>query len=162
MAALPHHAGSTLLLLLTTDDPCPMNPTAANHPHIQATTPPGVQTASALPSASDQSGSLLADGGTGLTIRKLEIDLSQGFDRHWHGGDAFLSQFHNALSMSFPVGEQSFIDAVRESAALLPHTPDHALLHKTVAQFIGQEATHRYVHGLYNAQLEQQGLVNRW
>ena len=99
---------------------------------------------------------------TGLTVRKLEIDLSHGFARHWHGGDAFLSQYHNALSMSFPVGEQSFIDAVRDCARLLPDTPEHALLHETVAQFIGQEATHRHVHGLYNAQLEQQGLVNRW
>ncbi|MGH8857254.1 MAG: metal-dependent hydrolase [Polaromonas sp.] len=99
---------------------------------------------------------------SGLTVRKLEIDLSQGFDRHWHGGDAFLSQYHNALSMSFPVGEQSFIDAVRDCARLLPHTPEHALLHEAAAQFIGQEATHRHIHGLYNAHLEKQGLVNRW
>ena len=39
-----------------------------------------------------------------LTIRKLQVDLSRGFDRHWHGGDAFRSQYYNALSMSFPVG----------------------------------------------------------
>jgi predicted metal-dependent hydrolase len=51
-----------------------------------------------------------------LTVRKLEVDIASGFDRHWHGGDAFLSQYYNALSMSFPVGEQSFIDAVRECA----------------------------------------------
>lgn len=101
-------------------------------------------------------------GAYGLTVRKLEIDLSEGFDRHWFGGDAFLSQFHNALSMSFPVGEQSFIDAVRDCAKLLPRTPEHALLHEATAQFIGQEATHRHIHGLYNAQLEKQGLVNRW
>jgi len=95
-------------------------------------------------------------------VRKLALDLSQGFERHWHGGDAFLSQYHNALSMSFPVGEQSFIDAVRDCARLLPRTPEHALLHEAAAQFIGQEATHRHIHGLYNAHLEKQGLVNRW
>jgi uncharacterized protein len=99
---------------------------------------------------------------TGLTIRRLELDLSQGFPRHWSGGDAFASQFHNALSMSFPVGEQSFIDAVREGAKLLPDTPEFALQRDTVAQFIGQEATHRHIHALYNAELENQGLVNRW
>lgn len=99
---------------------------------------------------------------SGLTVRKLEVDLSQGFDRHWYGGDAFLSQYHNALSMSFPVGEQSFIDAVRDCAKLLPQTPEHAVLHEATAQFIGQEATHRHIHGLYNAHLETQGLVNRW
>ena len=99
---------------------------------------------------------------SGLTVRKLEIDLGQGFDRHWYGGDAFLSQYHNALSMSFPVGEQSFIDSVRDCAKLLPHTPEHALLHEAAAQFIGQEATHRHIHALYNTHLETQGLVNRW
>lgn len=98
----------------------------------------------------------------GLTIRKLEIDLGEGFARDWHGGDAFASQFLNALSMSFPVGEQSFIDAVRDCAALLPDTPDHAMRRETVARFIGQEATHRHIHGLYNAVLERQGLVSSW
>ena len=100
-----------------------------------------------------------------LRVRKLEVDLSQGFARHWHGGDAFLSQYYNALSMSFPVGEQSFIDAVKGGLALLndmPDTPENARLRLDAAQFIGQEATHRHVHGLYNAQLEKQGLVNRW
>ena len=97
-----------------------------------------------------------------LTVRKLEVDLSQGFARHWHGGDAFRSQFNNALSMSFPVGEQSFIDSVREGVKRLPKTPEHAHLHQQVALFIGQEATHRHVHALYNAQLDKQGLVNHW
>ena len=97
-----------------------------------------------------------------LTIRKLEIDLRSGVGRHWNGGDAFMTQFNNALSMSFPVGEQSFIDAVRDCAKLLPDTPEHAALQRDIAQFIGQEATHRHIHGLYNAHLEKQGLVNRW
>ena len=97
-----------------------------------------------------------------LTVRKLEVDLSQGFDRHWHGGDAFLSQYYNALSMSFPVGEQSFIDAVREGLLLLPDSPEHAGLRADAAQFIGQEASHRQVHARYNAELEKQGLVNGW
>ena len=100
-----------------------------------------------------------------LTVRKLEVDLSHGFARHWHGGDSFLSQYYNALSMSFPVGEQSFIDAVKGGLALLndmPDTPENARLRLDAAQFFGQEATHRHIHGLYNAQLEKQGLVNRW
>ena len=118
-----------------------------------------LHTSTATPAAGFPAASAIE---TGLLVRKLEVDLSTGFDRHWHGGDAFLSQFHNALSMSFPVGEQSFIDAVRESARDLPRTPETARLHETVAQFIGQEATHRHVHGLYNAHLEKQGLVNRW
>jgi len=97
-----------------------------------------------------------------LTVRRLLVDLSHGFDRHWHSGDAFQSQYYNALSMSFPVGEQSFIDSVRDGLKLLPETPANAPLRETVTCFIGQEATHRQVHNLYNAQLEKQGLVNRW
>ena len=100
-----------------------------------------------------------------LTIRKLDLDLSDGFARHWHSGDAFLSQFYNALSMSFPVGEQLFIDAVRDGLTLLdamPDTAENTRLRHDAAQFIGQEATHRHIHGQYNAQLEKQGLVNRW
>ena len=97
-----------------------------------------------------------------LNVRKLEIDLAAGFGRHWHGGDAFRTAYYNALSMSFPVGEQYFIDAVRAGLALLPDTPEHAALRETVQAFIGQEATHRHLHGLYNAHLEKQGLVNRW
>ena len=104
----------------------------------------------------------MIDNSPQLTVRKLEIDIETGFDRHWHGGDAFLSQYYNALSMSFPVGEQSFIDAVRDCAKQLPDTTEYAALRATVAQFIGQEATHRRIHALYNGHLEKQGLVNRW
>ncbi len=112
-----------------------------------------MQTHSATPSPADP---------PPLVVRRLMVDLAAGFDRHWHGGDAFRSQYYNALSMSFPVGEQSFIDAVRACVALLPETAEHDALRATVAGFIGQEATHRHLHHLYNLQLERQGLVNRW
>lgn len=97
-----------------------------------------------------------------LTVRKLSVDLSQGFERHWNGGDAFRTAFCNALSMSFPVGEQFFIDAVREGSRRLAQDPAHEALRQMARDFIGQEATHRHLHGLYNAHLEKQGLVNRW
>jgi len=97
-----------------------------------------------------------------LTVRRLGIDLSGGFSRHWNGGDAFRTAFCNALSMSFPVGEQFFIDAVREGAKHLNESPEHQALRETVRGFIGQEATHRHLHGLYNAHLEKQGFINHW
>lgn len=97
-----------------------------------------------------------------LPVRKLAVDLASGFGRHWHGGDAYRSMYFNALSMSFPVGEQFFIDSVRAGAATLPQDEAHAALHAMVAQFIGQEATHRHLHGLYNRHLDAQGLRNRW
>ena len=97
---------------------------------------------------------------TELTVRRLSVDLSQGFSRHWNGGDAFLTAYANALSMSFPVGEQSFIDAVKAGAKQLPDTPENAELKHIAKGFVGQEATHRHLHALYNAHLEKQGLVN--
>ena len=50
---------------------------------------------------------------TELTVRHLRIDLEAPITRHWFGGDAFRTALFNALSMSFPFGEQFFIDAVR-------------------------------------------------
>jgi predicted metal-dependent hydrolase len=95
-------------------------------------------------------------------VRKLLVDLSQGLPRHWLAGKPFRSQYFNALSMSFPVGEQEFIDAVRAAAATLPADADHIALQATIEDFVGQEATHRRIHDLYNEQLEKQGLVNHW
>lgn len=97
-----------------------------------------------------------------LTVRRLMVDLSQGFDRHWNGGDAFRSAYMNALSMSFPVGEQFFIEAVRKGAAELPPTPGFDALRQTVRDFVAQESTHRQLHALYNAELERQGFRNHW
>lgn len=98
---------------------------------------------------------------TELVVRKLLIDLQTPPARHWNGGDPFRTAFFNALSMSFPVGEQLFIDSMRLGLAQLPED-QRARFEPEVKAFIGQEATHRRLHGLFNAHLEQQGLVNRW
>ena len=94
-----------------------------------------------------------------LTIRRLDIDLGPSLPRHWCGGDAFRTAFFNALSMSFPRGEQFFIDAVRRGIAALPAGQQKAF-EAEVKGFIGQEATHRRIHTLFNGHLEKQGLVN--
>ncbi len=94
-------------------------------------------------------------------IRRLLIDLETPLSRHWCNGDAFLTAFFNALSMSFPVGEQFFIDAVRDGFSLLP-AEQQEKYRAEVQGFVGQEATHRRIHGLFNTLLERQGLVNQW
>jgi len=96
-----------------------------------------------------------------LVVRRLLIDLEAPFERHWNGGDAFRSAYFNALSMSFPVGEQFFIDSVRDGVKALP-ADRRAPFEAEVQGFIGQEATHRRIHGLFNAQLEKQGHTNKW
>jgi len=81
--------------------------------------------------------------------------------RHWCAGDAFRTALFNALSMSFPVGEQFFIDSVRNGFKLLA-AAEQQRFQAEVQGFVGQEATHRRLHGLFNDHLEKQGLVNAW
>lgn len=98
---------------------------------------------------------------TSLVVRRLLIDLEAPFERRWNGGDAFRSAYFNALSMSFPVGEQFFIDSVREGVKALPQD-DRARFAADVQGFVGQEATHRRIHALFNAHLQRQGYTNTW
>jgi len=96
---------------------------------------------------------------TELVVRRLLIDLDAPIAPRWNGGDAFRTAFFNALSMSFPVGEQYFIDAVRATLQALPET-QRARFAADVQAFVGQEATHRRLHALFNGHLQQQGLRN--
>ena len=98
---------------------------------------------------------------TDLLVRRLLIDLQTPFALRWNGGDAFASALFNALSMSFPVGEQFFIDSVKRGLRTLPEA-ERERMEREVQGFIGQEATHRRIHALFNAQLAAQGLVNTW
>jgi uncharacterized protein len=97
---------------------------------------------------------------TALTVRHLRVDLDSPWARHW-AGDAFRSAWFNALSFSFPAGEQLFIDAMKRGVARLPE-PERASFLPEVKAFIGQEATHRHVHQRFNRHLAQQGYVNHW
>ncbi len=94
-------------------------------------------------------------------IRQLLVDLNVPFALRWNGGDAFTSAFMNALSLSFPAGEQFFLDSVREGLKQLP-AEQQDLFKSDVKGFIGQEATHRRLHALYNQHLLSQGMVNHW
>ena len=96
-----------------------------------------------------------------LTVRRLRVDLETPWPRHWAGGDAVRSAFFNALSFSFPAGEQLFIDAVRQGLAKLDDA-GRTRFAAEVQGFVGQEATHRRVHQRFNRQLEAQGYVNHW
>jgi predicted metal-dependent hydrolase len=96
-----------------------------------------------------------------LVVRRLLIDLEQPVARHWCSGDAFLTAWFNALSMSFPVGEQFFIDSVRDGFKVLPSSLQDRF-HDEVQGFVGQEATHRRLHALFNQHIEQHGLSNTW
>ena len=96
-----------------------------------------------------------------LVVRRLLIDLTAPFPVRWNGGDAFRSAFLSALSMSFPLGEQYFMDSVRKGLKTLA-PEEQARFAKEVAGFVGQEATHRRIHALFNARLEALGLSNEF
>jgi uncharacterized protein len=96
---------------------------------------------------------------TDLVVRRLLVDLTTPFEVRWNGGDAFRSAFFNALSMSFPLGEQYFIDSVRNGLKTL-HTEQQQGLATEVQGFVGQEATHRRIHALFNGHLQTQGFDN--
>ena len=96
-----------------------------------------------------------------LTIRHLLIDMKPPLARHWNGGEVFLSAFFDALSMSFPVGEQFFIDSLRDGLTQLPAEQKTAWA-REIQGFVGQEATHRRLHELYNQHLAVLGYENRW
>jgi predicted metal-dependent hydrolase len=101
------------------------------------------------------------DAMTDLVVRRLLVDMEQPIERHWCDGDAFRTALFDALSMSFPVGEQFFIDSVRNGFEALPAAAQERF-RAEVQGFVGQEATHRRLHGLYNAHLERRGLANHW
>lgn len=96
---------------------------------------------------------------TDLVVRKLLIDLAPPIASRWNGGDAFRSAFFSALSMSFPVGEQYFMDSVRAGLKLLPPEEQQRMAPE-VQGFVGQEATHRRIHALFNSHLANMGYHN--
>jgi uncharacterized protein len=99
-----------------------------------------------------------------MTIRALQLDFSQGFDRRWFGGDAFRSAYFNAMSMTFPLGEQSFIDSIKGVDRFIDERieseAERAQLRAQLTDFSAQEATHRHIHAQYNAVLAKQGFEN--
>jgi predicted metal-dependent hydrolase len=98
---------------------------------------------------------------TDLTVRHLLIDLETPPAKHWCAGDAFVTAWMNALSMSFPIGEQFFIDSLRAAAKDLPEA-EQAIWHGALQGFVAQEATHRQIHKRFNDHLLQSGMVNGW
>ncbi len=96
-----------------------------------------------------------------LTARQLLVVMQSPSEREWNGGDVFSSALFNALSMSFPVGEQFFMDALRTGLTALP-APEQASWRAHIQGFVGQEATHRRLHDLYNQHLAALGYDNHW
>ena len=88
-----------------------------------------------------------------IPVRRLGLKPGDHIDKHFHGGDPFLSAFLGAMSTVFPDGERFFIDSVRHYQADLK---DPELLAQ-VKGFIGQEAHHGQEHEAFNDWLQEKG-----
>ncbi len=88
------------------------------------------------------------------TRRDLRFRLKPGSVHNWHVQGRFVTQFINAMSLSFPEGERYFIHTVRHYRDQITDPK----LQEAVTAFIGQEAMHGREHEDYNRLLAESGL----
>jgi len=89
-----------------------------------------------------------------IAVRHMGFSFPADLPRWWASDDPFETHLFNALSLTFPLGEQAFIDSVRHYADQIT---DPALK-DDVRAFIGQEMQHSREHEALNAFIERQGL----
>jgi predicted metal-dependent hydrolase len=85
-----------------------------------------------------------------VTPRDLRFSTGDARGRAWLGGDPVGTAVFNALSLTFPEGERSFMDSVRAHRHLL----SGRLLDEAKA-FIAQEAIHSREHVALNSLLDR-------
>jgi predicted metal-dependent hydrolase len=81
--------------------------------------------------------------------RRMSFDVEAALARDWHGDNAFVTAWFNAMSLLFPLGEKFFIDSV---VHFLDEVDDPRL-EAEIAAFRAQESTHRVQHQRYNETL---------
>lgn len=84
--------------------------------------------------------------------RELAFGREGAYPRWWHGGDPVATTFYNSLSVTFPLGERFFMDAVRHYRDRVP-----APLKAQIADFVKQEAMHSREHVAFNRQVTDHG-----
>lgn len=89
-----------------------------------------------------------------IRVRQMGFEIPKDLPKYWVSNDPFETHLFNALSLTFPIGEQQFVDSVR---AFADQVTDPALK-DDVRAFIGQEMQHSREHETFNAWIEAQGL----
>lgn len=82
----------------------------------------------------------------GITVRRPNFQ-AQNIPRYYFAQSPILSHLLNALSATFPVGEQFFVHSVR----LVRDRVKDDKLQAEISAFIGQEAMHSKAHDAFNA-----------
>lgn len=85
--------------------------------------------------------------------QRMGFHFDGNVPRYWFANDPVLTHFMNVFSLTFPDGEQYFVDSVR---AMRDRVTDPAR-QRDISGFIGQEAMHSLEHRSFNAHLEAQG-----
>lgn len=84
-----------------------------------------------------------------IVPRNRQFNIEEVLATNWHSDDAFKTAFFDAMSILFPLGEQFFIDSVKEFREKI-EDPE---LQRRVRGFMAQEAIHRREHQRYNEAL---------
>ena len=84
-----------------------------------------------------------------IQLRNRKHELTESLGRDWYDNHPFKTAWFNAMSITFPLGEQSFIDSVRCYADKITDPK----LQREIRHFCGQEGVHRREHEHYNKTL---------
>ena len=84
-----------------------------------------------------------------IQLRNKKHELAGCLGRDWYDNHPFKTAWFNAMSITFPLGEKSFIDSVRHYADKITDPK----LQSEIKHFCGQEGIHRREHELYNITL---------
>lgn len=89
-----------------------------------------------------------------LTVTRPSFSFT-GSKKYYFDNNQLTTHFFNALSATFPAGEQFFVDSVRAFREKLPRT---APFQKDISGFIGQEAMHTIAHNAFNKYATEHGI----
>lgn len=81
----------------------------------------------------------------GITVRKLQFNPNK-IKRHFFANSPVMSHLLTGLSSTFPIGEQYFVNSVRN----VRNKVINSKLQAQIAAFIGQEAMHSKAHTEFN------------
>lgn len=99
----------------------------------------------ALANADSEKGYLNRPKALGITVRRLQFNPKK-IQRHYFANSPLMSHLLTALSSTFPIGEQYFVNSVRN----VRYKVKDPQLQAQIAAFIGQEAMHSKAHTEFN------------
>lgn len=92
-----------------------------------------------------------------ITVRKKKFDFNNS-NKYYYRDSKLITHFFNALSSTFPPGEEFFVRSVRRF-----RKNNKSDLEKSISGFIGQEAWHTIAHQTLNRYAEENNVpLEKW